>query len=554
MNVLLKIILALYLLGFYPALSYADTSSPTNASAQGLENWQHFIILISTIETMQNNMDSLRDQLQNVKDEHERERLSEEIGHLSQDLDSLDTALEMLATGGADLSLFGVKVDKPFDIREELQSIFEPILVELRRLSERPRKIERLRSDQLYYEQRLEVADQALQSVTAYRKKAPTPELQATFKALEDRWQRRHDDLQNRVKLVKFELEQMLSPEKTSQRDTWESLKNIFGGRILNLALGVLVMIITYSLLNLLAKLYRRLTKHDVTRRRAFITRVGNLSFYLTTTLIVLLAGMSVFYVRGDWVLLGLFLIVLAGAAWAIQKSLPRFLTEAKLILNLGPVREGERVIFNNLPWEVASLNFSATLQNPLLQGGTLQIPIRELVSYNSRRFDQAESWFPSRVDDWVVLEDKTFGKVNKQTPEHVELEVFDGIKTYPVSSYINSNPYNLSQQGFTLYLSFGIDYQHQAEITTTILQQLKSELETEIRKINSAKYLEVFELCFDKADSSSLNYIARIRFHGDAASQYLEIPREFQRIVVECCNKHKWVIPFKQITLHNAV
>ena len=61
--------------------------------------------------------------------------------------------------------------------------------------------------------------------------------------------------------------------------------------------------------------------------------------FYILTAVLVLLSVMAVFYVRGDWLLLGLLIILLVGAAWALQKSLPGYLMEAKLMLNLGSVR-----------------------------------------------------------------------------------------------------------------------------------------------------------------------------------------------------------------------
>lgn len=548
--------LALFILCFGVMSSphlYAEQQTEETRVAQELESWQHFKILVNTISTMRDNLEVLQKELEETPSEIEQERLRTEIRQINQDLQSLNTALEMLATGGADLSLFGVKVDEPFDLREELQSIFEPIVVELRRLSERPRKIERLRSDQLYYEQRLEVASEALDNLRSYRKNAPSEALRKALQRLEDRWQRRKDDLQNRVNLVKFELDQLLSPDKSSQKDTWESLKNLFGGRLLNLAMGILVMIITYAFLNLLAKLYRRFIMRDATRRKAFIARVGSLAFYVTTTLIVLISGMAVFYVRGDWVLLGLFLIILAGAAWAIQKSLPRFLTEAKLILNLGPVREGERIIFNDLPWQVTSLNFQASLSNPLLQGGRLQIPIRELVSYNSRRFDKEEPWFPSRKGDWVTLSDGTYGQVKKQSPEMVELMVFDGCKTYPVQQYLNSNPYNLSHQGFTLYVEFGVDYQHQADSTTVIPELLANDLKSGLEQLPVGNHFRSFNLSFSKADSSSLNYVAIVGFDGKAAEYFLQIPRDIQRLAVDSCNRHGWVIPFTQITVHNT-
>ena len=53
-----------------------------------------------------------------------------------------------------------------------------------------------------------------------------------------------------------------------------------------------------------------------------------------------------VLYVTGDWLLLGLALLILAGIAIGLKNIFPQFLAEAKLLLNLGAVREGEMVTY----------------------------------------------------------------------------------------------------------------------------------------------------------------------------------------------------------------
>ncbi|MDH5258581.1 MAG: hypothetical protein OEX07_11255, partial [Gammaproteobacteria bacterium] len=428
-----------------------------------------------------------------------------------------------------------------------------PILVELRRVSERPRKIERLRSDQEFYSQRLEAAQNAVSNLESYRDTAPSEQLKQAFTRLQERWQRRRDELQNRVNLVKFELQETLSPSNAPKTDPIESLKKLLGGRILNLVMALALMAVVYAVLKSMANAYRRYVNRKPKRRRAFIARAGTLLFYLFTSVIVLLSGMAVFYIRGDWVLMGLVFIMLAGAAWAIQKSLPQYLTEAKLILNLGPVREGERIIYNDLPWRVSVLNFQATLINPLLQGGTLYVPVKTLVNYNSRRYDENELWFPTRKNDWALLEDKTYGQVTNQSPEFVELKVYDAIKTYPSSAFIKQNPQNLSLNGFTIFVSFGLDYQHQTNITKNILTEMRQSLNEGIQQLTYAKSLKNLKIDFEKANSSSLDIVIETYFDGEAADKYIEIPRQLQRLAVDACNKHGWVIPFEQIRIHNA-
>ncbi len=528
-----------------------NNESEPSSSSVNISSWEHLETLVAAINATRRQLVEKRNELKEIDDELTREQIREEIKQISLDQQSLKTALEMLSTGAADLSLFGIKTDEEFDWREELQSVFEPILVELKRLSERPRKIERLRNDQAYFQQRLDVAQPALENITRYRKEAPTATLKEAFAALEDRWRKRRDDLQNRLNLIEFELQEILSPAKSSRNDPVEVLKNLLGGRVLNLLIATLVMIAVYVVLRLLARLYQRTVLRRFKRRPTFIARVGNLLFYLLTTLIVLLSGMAVFYIRGDWVLLGLLLIVLAGAALAVQKSLPRFLTEAKLILNLGPVREGEKIIYNGLPWHVKTLSFYATLYNPCLLGGSLQIPVKELVTYCSRRFHEEEPWFPSRTGEWVLLNDNTYGEIVVQTPEYVQLKELDALKTYDILSYIAQNPRNLSANGFTLLINFGLDYQHQKEITGEIRQKMEADLIDGLSAAGISDLVKLFKVEFEKAGASSLDLVAIATFNGEAANQYLGLPRLFQRLAVDTCNKHHWSIPFNQISVH---
>lgn len=264
---------------------------------------------------------------------------------------------------------------------------------------------------------------------------------------------------------------------------------------------------------------------------------------------------MSVLYVRGDWVLLGIMLILLIGAGWALQKSLPGYLTETRLMLNLGAVREGERLIFEGLPWRVEALNFYATLVNPLLQGGILRIPVRRLVDHYSRTFDSGEPWFPTRVGDYVMLDDNTFGQVLVQSPESVQLQVFGAVKTYCVADYLTRNPRDLTLQGFTVAVTFGgFDHTHQGDATREIQAKLEHTFRDGLARSMAAAHLTSFRLEFKEAGASSLDFLAIAAFAGAAAADgYFALQRLLQRIAVDTGNEHGLVIPFNQITVHMA-
>ena len=250
---------------------------------------------------------------------------------------------------------------------------------------------------------------------------------------------------------------------------------------------------------------------------------------------------------------MGLFIILLVGAAWAIERSLPNYFAEAKLMLNLGSVREGERIFYHDLPWQVGRLGYFTCLQNPLLEGGELSIPLRELVAYNSRRFSEGEAWFPSRRGDFVILADGTYGQVLAQTPELVQLQSQHAIKSYRTSAFIEQHPRNLSLQGFSLLMTFGLDYQHQSLITGDIIDLFENELRDGLSRLDTSTSLTGLRVEFKAAAASSLDLLAIVTYKGEAAGQYFSLQRRMQAIAVDACNRHGWVIPFEQITVHRA-
>lgn len=252
--------------------------------------------------------------------------------------------------------------------------------------------------------------------------------------------------------------------------------------------------------------------------------------------------------------LLSLSIIFFIGVAWTARNGIAIFWEQAKFMLNIGTVRDGERLVYDGVPWQVTSLNLLTTLENSELQGGLRRLPLNALTGLQSRPFTEDELWFPTRKGDFVVLADNSFGKVVTQTPEMVTLEVLGGCrKTYPCSSFLSQNPINLSINNFGVSITFGMDYDHQSVITKKIPETLYQILEKELVKEEFGPHLVEFIVQFKEAAASSLDLIIWAKFSGQAAEYYYAIGRALQRITVEACNQHGWGIPFTQITVHNG-
>lgn len=535
------------------AYSYAaqESKNPAPALIQQ-DTWRTFENLFSTIHQAEQDRESMYSQLRAAKSDAERERIRAEIEVLGTNVDSLRLALELWATGGVDVQMFYPKKDEKFDWREEMQSAFEPIVVELKRLTERPRKMERQRSEQSFYQQRLAATEAALKNIVALKNDAPTDKMRAAFSALESRWRTRHDEYKNQLALINLQMEELSTPNRPAKDRATDALQELLSGHFVNLLLAVLAAAFTYGMLRAVNRLYTRMVTTRG-RKRPFLARVAHLSFTLISAVLALLAGMAVLYTRGDWILLGLLLIVLMGAALTLQRTLPGFIKEARVLLNLGPAREGERVIYNGLPWNIKALNMYSTLVNPALRGGTIKLPVSVLTTLISRRSDDGELWFPTRENDFVLLNDDSYGQVLTQTPEAVHMLVAGAPRTIPAGAFLDKHPQNLSLNGFSVSIKLGIDYRHQATVTTDIRKRLEDFITAHLKDSPYGAHLKNCLVEFDEAAASSLNFLIVASFTGAAAEAYLHLRRLLQRLAVEACNVNDWTIPFNQMTIHLA-
>ncbi|TPW09753.1 MAG: hypothetical protein FD130_2415, partial [Halothiobacillaceae bacterium] len=308
---------------------FAQDKTPGDIEVEKQQMWQQFENLVSTVNSVKQELNVMRAKLPKARTPAEKEQITAKINRLSEEIDSLQLAWEMWATGGVDVQLFAhQQTAEKFDWKDEIQSVFEPILVELRRLTERPRKIERLRSEQIFYQQRVNAAAAALKSVSEYKKTAPA-NLVHSFKTLETRWKKRHDDLKNRLNLINFELNELLAPSKPSDTNTGQMIQDLLSGRIANLFMALSAGVVTYGLLILLKKLYVKIFGR-LNRKRGLLSRVSNLLYLGIAFILSILACMAVLYVKGDWILLGLLLILLVAAVLTLQRSIPTYLAEMR--------------------------------------------------------------------------------------------------------------------------------------------------------------------------------------------------------------------------------
>ena len=372
--------------------------------------------------------------------------------------------------------------------------------------------------------------------------------------AIREKWEDEKEQTENSLTVAKHQLSEKLG-EKIPLRESAHNLFALFfRSRGRNLIVALLTLAIVFMAFRLFHRFIYRVSPFHRQKQRSFYIRLADVFFHVVTLLGTSGAALLVLYMYGDWVLLGLSMILIFGVVWAASRGLPIFWTQTQLLLNLGTVREGERVVVNSIPWKVESINIYTSLSNPTLSGAKLRVPIQDLVDMRSRPVGDHEPWFPSREGDWVLLSDGTYGKVVVQTPEMVQLVLFGGSKkTYGTADFLGQVPLNLSL-GFSVVVTFGVDYEHQRIVTTEIPEKMCEDIGDYLKRHEKDEFLESLKVEFKEAGGSSLDLAIITTFKGKAADQYFGLRRQIQRAAVESCNRNKWNIPFPQLTIHGSL
>ena len=507
--------------------------------------------ILRSVDQLERDLRAKQREIRSPQGEGRKEELLPEVQQLSSKLKTLKENLNKIASG-VDLDAFVKQEQEDIDWKKTALDLLHPLVSELTRLTARPREIEQLRSEVAEYQAQMRVAEKGLKNIAQLVIYQQEPTLTPYLKQLQREWETRVQELQTQISITSQQLKQKLD-EQPSLRESARNLVDLFfRSRGRNFVVACVAFIgfwlIFYRLHGWLLNL--RLLRR---KGRTFSVRLFNVTYTFFTVVGSTFCFLFVLYVTKDWVLLTLALLFLLGIAWTSKNTLPRFVREVTLLLNIGPVREGERVVYNGIPWLVRSLNFYAHLENPELVGGDLRLPIRDFHDLRSRPFAAEEPWFPTRVQDWILLEDDVLGKVILQTPEIVRLVLLGGARqTFSAPDFLAKSPQVLST-GFRLRVTFGVDYQHQAIVTQHIPARLATALREAFEHEGYARHLLNLSVEFAEAGASSLDLNVLADFSGAAAPQYRILRHAIQRICVDVCNTQGWVIPFTQITLHMA-
>ena len=511
---------------------------------------------IDTLSELKKSQDMLKDEIKTIillkkksVDYQEKELLDTKIKDIQDQINEFQLKFEKIATG-IDTSMVTTKEDyKTSTLSEDFQLLIKPLLYAAKQSTEMMRKKAKLQDEKEYYENILFYANKAKQNIGNLLKDANSTVLKEELTKLEKHWNQKILLITSNLNATQQHMAMLDTDDVSFAQSFQNSFKNFFQqqGLVLLEAIGLLfiVVIAIKAIHLLLVKIFPILVKPD----RSFSVRFLDLVYWVLAVLLAIFTPMAIFYYEENWVLSSIGILILFGLMWSFRNLIPKLWKQARLLLNIGPVRQEERIYYQDLPWRVKNIHIFTVLENPD-SGVKLRLPIEELVGLTSRPSLPNEPWFPCRVNDWVLLSDKSYGKVVGISLEFIELvDQSGGQKTFIVSDFLSLSPLNLST-GFMILDTLGISYRHQKESTKKITEMLEKFIRQQIDAEGFQEGLKDVLVQFEHAGNSSLDIKIVATFHGEMAPNYFRLRRAIGRWCVDACTEYGWEIPFPQLTI----
>jgi hypothetical protein len=511
---------------------------------------------IATLLELKNSQEILKDEIKtNISlkkksiDDEEKELLDVKIKALQKQVNEFQIKFENIATG-IDTSAIAKKEEyQTSTLSEDFQLLLKPLLHAAKQSTEEMRKKAKLQDEKEYYENVLFYATKAMQNIEKLLMDANSTILKKDLIELQENWNQKVSLISSNLNATHQHIA-MLEKDDISFAESFQnSFKNFFQqqGLVLLEAIGAMfiVIIIIQTIHTLLVKIFPILIKPD----RSLTVRFLDLLYWILAVLLAIFTPMAIFYYEENWVLSSIGILILFGLMWTFRNLIPKLWKQARLLLNIGPVRQEERIYYQNLPWRVKNINIFTVLENPDT-GVKLRLPIEELVGLTSRPSRPNEPWFPCRINDWVLLSNEYYGKVVGISLEFIELvDHAGGRKTFFISDFLSLSPLNLST-GIMILDTIGISYRHQKESTHEITAMLEEFILKQVEAEGYKEGLKDLFVQFEHAGNSSLDIKVIAYFDGDMASIYFRLRRAIGRWCVDACTEYGWEIPFPQLTI----
>ena len=507
--------------------------------------------LVELRDRLKSDIHGVTQELTAAETDVERTDFTTRIASLKTDLDLTEHNISEIATG-ADLAQLGEAEQQTFDFQQELFSLLEPLMKELKGLTSHVRAKSVHRDKISYYKERIPIANEALVNLARLIENTNAGGLRKSLRDMQSEWRDQLTFLSSQLSSAEFQLDKLESTEVSLSEASQSYFKTFVRTRGLYLGQAILAVLGILLIGRLLYRGLERFVPGYRAELRSFRIRLFDLLFRIGIMLAAILGPMVVFYMAEDWMLFSIGLLLLLGIALTLRTAIPRFWSQIQLFLNIGSVREGERIELDGLAWKVKQINFYSTLENPTADL-ELRVKIDELVDLRSRPYTSSEPWFPCQKGDWVLFPDSRRGKVVGISPELTQVIERGGAhRTFVTQDFLAQQPVNLSTN-FRLKETLGISYAHLNIATTDVLSKLEAFIKLRVVEEGYEESLLNLRVEFENASDSSLDVVVIADFSGQLADIYNRLRRAIQRWCVDAAAANDWDIPFPQITVHRV-
>ena len=543
----LLLVFVLALVCVFPDISSAK--KPLDQTELTSETLSTLLSFVELEDQLKRDLAALRKDLRKALTDTEKAGIKKQQKKVEEKLKDTIHNIEDIAAN-TDLSVLRANEPEPFNLQKEIFSLLEPALKEMKHATSDVRQKSELREQIAYYELREPVAKEALESIAQLNSANKNKKIKKVLVKMNKNWGKQLVFIQSELQAKRLQLAKIEAQKISFAEQSENYFRDFFQRRGWTLIQAFLVIIGVLIISQLIHKFITRTIKGYRAEHRSVHLRVADLLHRFFTYLFVIIGPLIVFYLQEDWVLFSLGILLLISIAWTLRSIIPRYWGQLELFLNVGPVREGERLMLNGIPWRVKNINMYSILENPVA-GLSQRVDINELVDLRSRPVEQSEPWFPCKRGDWIHLSDGIRGKVTGISMEFIQLIQRGGaVITYTLCDFLALSPKNLSKS-FRIKETIGISYAHQTQSTNEIVDILKIALNKRAIEEGYKEDFHNINVEFELAADSSLNLVVIADFKGSVADIYMRLRRSIQRWCVDACTENGWDIPFPQLSIH---
>ncbi len=535
----------------------AVTASPGSGSGAAAADTGHAIKrlleLQQQIAEREREASDLRQEARRLGADATDPEMQKRLTELPKQVQKLRESFEQIAVSGLDLSILEPEPAKEYQWQSELLEIVRPVIGGLKELTEKPRRIEFLRQEIERTKRQTVVIHDAVQALKRLRESDPPRTVARSLDDLQAAWEQRRSETQSNLEVLEFKLATLQGQNSSNWDEAVLALKGFVGGRGTTMVLAITAGLTIWLSIGMLIRLVMRLSRGTDSRRNRKRDRALLYLSRLARVMLVIMATLVVFYLRSDVLLLALSIVALVFLGAGLRQAVPRYIAEIYILLDIGPVREGERIIHGGIPMQIRSIQAFAKLTNPELDG-MIRLPLHSLTELVSRPPGcQEESWFPTRPGETVQFADARLAEVISQSVDTVQLRMRGSLVSMTTRDFLAANPLNLSRDGFLVIANFGLDYRHQAICLDVVPSMMREALRDAIAVADFGEHCRDVIVEFSAAGANSLDYLILLPFAGSGAQAFHAAQRLIQRTLVALCNEQGWVIPFGQLTIHQG-